>query len=89
MRRQDPVECLFSFICSSNNNIARITLMLDKLRTTYGKPLLSVGKGGLAGMGIFKSEVSRATSALCLGNTRHVLRHTVSRTCVRDCDVTL
>ena len=23
--RQDPVECLFSFIASSNNNISRIT----------------------------------------------------------------
>ena len=34
--RQDPTECLFSFICSSNNNIARITQMLDKLRAAYG-----------------------------------------------------
>mmetsp|Transcript_29363 Transcript_29363/g.46081 ORF Transcript_29363/g.46081 Transcript_29363/m.46081 type:complete len:291 (+) Transcript_29363:81-953(+) len=34
--RQDPVECLFSFICSSNNNIARITLMIDRLCKTYG-----------------------------------------------------
>ncbi|TFJ82917.1 hypothetical protein NSK_005773 [Nannochloropsis salina CCMP1776] len=40
--RQDPVECLFSFICSSNNNIPRIALMLDRLRKTYGEPL---GKG--------------------------------------------
>ena len=35
--RQPPVECLFSFICSSNNNISRITQMLDKLRQKYGK----------------------------------------------------
>ncbi len=38
--RQDPAECLFSFICSSNNNIARITLMLDRLRSTYGEDLV-------------------------------------------------
>ncbi|CAM9302366.1 unnamed protein product, partial [Scytosiphon promiscuus] len=49
--RQTPVECIFSFICSSNNNIPRITGMLDKLRTTYGELLLSVGKGGLAATG--------------------------------------
>jgi len=30
--RQDPWECLVSFICSSNNNIARIMQMLAKLR---------------------------------------------------------
>jgi N-glycosylase/DNA lyase len=34
--RQDPWECLISFICSSNNNISRITQMLDKLRNRYG-----------------------------------------------------
>lgn len=27
--RQDPVECLVQFLCSSNNNIARITKMVD------------------------------------------------------------
>ncbi|KAJ1928058.1 8-oxoguanine glycosylase ogg1, partial [Tieghemiomyces parasiticus] len=37
--RQDPVENLFSFICSSNNNIKRITLMVDNLCRTFGQPL--------------------------------------------------
>lgn len=27
--RQDPLECLIQFICSSNNNIKRITMMVD------------------------------------------------------------
>ena len=34
--RQDPFECLISFICSSNNNIPRIKQMLQKLRVHYG-----------------------------------------------------
>ncbi|KAF9921424.1 8-oxoguanine glycosylase ogg1 [Linnemannia zychae] len=38
--RQDPVENLFCFICSSNNNISRITQMASKLCSEYGAPLL-------------------------------------------------
>lgn len=34
--RQDPVENLFSFICSQNNNIVRITQLVEKLCTNYG-----------------------------------------------------
>ncbi|KAJ8605146.1 hypothetical protein CTAYLR_000486 [Chrysophaeum taylorii] len=37
--RQDPVECLTAFICSSNNNIPRITLMLRRLRERFGTRL--------------------------------------------------
>lgn len=37
--RQDPMECLISFLCSQNNNISRITGMLAKLRERYGTPL--------------------------------------------------
>ncbi|BFZ60081.1 8-oxoguanine glycosylase ogg1 [Saitoella coloradoensis] len=34
--RQPPLENLLSFICSTNNNIARITQMVDKLCVNYG-----------------------------------------------------
>ena len=36
MLRQDPVECLFSFICSQNNHISRIHGMVNKLASMYG-----------------------------------------------------
>ncbi|KAK6340656.1 8-oxoguanine glycosylase ogg1 [Orbilia brochopaga] len=39
MLRQDPWECLVGFICSSNNNISRISQMVDKLCATFGAPL--------------------------------------------------
>ncbi|XP_059800714.1 N-glycosylase/DNA lyase isoform X1 [Hypanus sabinus] len=37
--RQDPIECLFSFICSSNNHISRIAGMVERLCHTYGERL--------------------------------------------------
>ncbi|XP_067854644.1 N-glycosylase/DNA lyase isoform X2 [Heptranchias perlo] len=37
--RQDPIECLFSFICTSNNHISRITGMIERLCQTYGEKL--------------------------------------------------
>ncbi|KAF0686734.1 Aste57867_21482 [Aphanomyces stellatus] len=39
--RQDPVECLFSFICSSNNNISRIQQLVNKLRVHFGDKMCS------------------------------------------------
>lgn len=38
--RQDPVECLFEFVCSSNNHISRIHGMVERLCRAYGTPLL-------------------------------------------------
>ncbi|XP_052030491.1 N-glycosylase/DNA lyase isoform X3 [Apodemus sylvaticus] len=40
--RQDPIECLFSFICSSNNNIARITGMVERLCQAFGPRLVQL-----------------------------------------------
>lgn len=37
--RQDPVECLFGFICSSNNNVKRISSMVLQLAKRYGTSL--------------------------------------------------
>jgi len=37
--RQPPVECFFSFLCSSNNHVARIGGMVEALARHYGSPL--------------------------------------------------
>ncbi|NXG24215.1 OGG1 lyase, partial [Grallaria varia] len=37
--RLDPVECLFSFICTSNNHISRITAMIERLCQAFGRRL--------------------------------------------------
>ncbi|XP_041369698.1 N-glycosylase/DNA lyase-like [Gigantopelta aegis] len=42
MIRQDPVETLFSFICSSNNSIPRIIQLVDKLCSHYGEKIATV-----------------------------------------------
>lgn len=42
MLRQDPVENLFSFICSSNNHISRISQMVERLCQTYGDKIIDI-----------------------------------------------
>lgn len=46
--RQDPLECLIQFICSSNNNIQRITKMVDFI-SSKGNFLGNVGGYGFFG----------------------------------------
>lgn len=58
---QDPWECLISFICSSNNNIPRITKMLNALRQEYGNRLASIGNETLYSFPSFQVLNARAT----------------------------
>ena len=43
--QQDPVETLFAFVCSQNNNVARIALLLDRLRASFGAPICEAPEG--------------------------------------------
>lgn len=40
--RQDPVECLISFVCSQNNRVSRIASLVRALRTRFGRLLTTV-----------------------------------------------
>lgn len=46
--RQDPVETLFSFICSQNNNVKRIFRIVQRLRAEYGTPITTTEDDGEA-----------------------------------------
>ena len=55
--RQDPHECLFSFICTSNNNIPRITKILSSFRERYGTLLMDLPtRRSSGGSGGYSSE---------------------------------
>lgn len=46
--RQDAVETIFSFICSSNNNISRIAKMVNTLASAYGTEVWTCPQRGTA-----------------------------------------
>jgi len=44
---QDPFYCMTSFLCSSNNNIPRITKMLSSIQRTYGTRIGTIPQAAL------------------------------------------
>ena len=42
--RTEPWECLVAFICSSNNNIARIHQLMERISDEFGDPILLNGQ---------------------------------------------
>lgn len=46
--QQDSVETLFAFICSQNNNVSRIALLLDRLCARFGEPICELPDGMVA-----------------------------------------
>ena len=66
MLRQDPVECLFQFICSSNNHISRIHGMVNYLCRAYGTELeISAGVMSLLRMTVCEPIHARSVFILC------------------------
>lgn len=43
--QQDMVETIFGFICSQNNNVSRICLLMDRLRAKFGQVLCCIAAG--------------------------------------------
>eukprot|EP01071_Lankesteria_metandrocarpae_P013701 Lankesteria_metandrocarpae@DN7504_c0_g1_i1.p1 len=71
MLQQHPTETLFAFICSANNNVPRITLLVDRLRRLAGHQLLTVHSNCLP------SENSTASCTGTTGTTSSTICNTV------------
>ena len=39
LMRQEPWECLISYICSANNNVPRISVLVERICEMYGAPI--------------------------------------------------
>ena len=89
--RQDPLECAFEFICSSNNHISRIHGMVETLCRAYGTCLHATHPAAGSSAACYHSPHSRCRafglggvcSAACLEPALHTKCHSdgYSATC--------
>ncbi|KAK9839369.1 hypothetical protein WJX84_000149, partial [Apatococcus fuscideae] len=61
--RQDPLECLFQFVCSSNNHISRIHGMVERLCSRYGTPFHPTPPPDNSTVGFGAEGTSQATDS--------------------------
>jgi N-glycosylase/DNA lyase len=66
--RQSPLECMISFICSSNNNIPRITKMLSAFREQYGNFMMEIPVESSEGEGSNSISIFSFPTLTSLGN---------------------
>lgn len=59
--RQDPAECLLTFVCTSNNNVPRIRQLVSKLAGEYGDPIGTVDGEAVHAFPTIGALRSRAT----------------------------
>lgn len=59
--RQDPYQCMISFITSANSNIRRITGNLSRMTETFGKPVDAGGGAGVMHLFPAPSALAGAT----------------------------
>ena len=94
MLRQDPVECLFSFICSSNNHISRIKGMVDRLCSAYGTRLPVIAPDVASKAEAQVRSVHAHCLRRCFGQNSPVMRlwqqlHVTLPSAAADVDATL
>uniref|UniRef100_A0A8D8LV94 N-glycosylase/DNA lyase n=1 Tax=Cacopsylla melanoneura TaxID=428564 RepID=A0A8D8LV94_9HEMI len=65
MLNQDLVENLFSFLCSSNNNIARISGMIDKMCTEYGTLIHTLNQDHDTEEGTLHNDAVKSIEDVC------------------------
>uniref|UniRef100_A0A8D8YWZ8 N-glycosylase/DNA lyase n=1 Tax=Cacopsylla melanoneura TaxID=428564 RepID=A0A8D8YWZ8_9HEMI len=65
MLNQDLVENLFSFLCSSNNNIARISGMIDKMCTEYGTLIHTLNQDHDTEEGTLQNDAVKSIGDVC------------------------
>ncbi len=74
MLRQDPLECLFQFICSSNNHISRIHGMVERLCSSYGTLLEPTCTADESPCTATAAGLNKAAAASTAGDQQHELR---------------
>ncbi|XP_026313497.1 N-glycosylase/DNA lyase isoform X3 [Hyposmocoma kahamanoa] len=73
MLNQEPVENLFSFICSQNNHISRISSMVEKLCTHYGEEICHhEGITYYAFPEVEKLSEAKVSDCICLMSLNHL-----------------
>jgi len=86
--RQDAWEALVGFICSSNNNIARISQMVEKLCTNYGPLIGHVDSKPFHGMprpsSLAKPEVEANLRQLGFGYRAKYIYQTAMLVCQQE-----